>query len=305
MAKTIKFNLICDGNPVRTIEDLQNNFSIEDILEYYESKLLHKWLDVRGYHAELEKINSIQTKNMLEIIKALIKIFGVDQDDKKIEESVYILEYLKEKEVLYYTYFNAEQNVQQIVDDYHVGYRQLVDEIINNPKDVAKIKAAISEIARQYGWIFQLSHRALFYILKDYSPLTLMCFLMNDYTREYFLPKEIVDENGNITYDTAENSDKATMYQLLCKMIVSPDFNDDMEEFLLSFSGKTEDYWKDLEPKGKRYMIISMGQGDYVRAAGALGGDLSKTDVENKFVILDGIDYKSNSAARTLRYMEV
>ena len=25
MAKTIKFNLICDGNPVRTIEDLQNN----------------------------------------------------------------------------------------------------------------------------------------------------------------------------------------------------------------------------------------------------------------------------------------
>lgn len=30
MAKTIKFNLICDNTPVRTIEDLQNNFSIED-----------------------------------------------------------------------------------------------------------------------------------------------------------------------------------------------------------------------------------------------------------------------------------
>ena len=25
MAKTIKFNLICDNTPVRTIEDLQNN----------------------------------------------------------------------------------------------------------------------------------------------------------------------------------------------------------------------------------------------------------------------------------------
>ena len=32
MAKTIKFNLICDGKPVRTIEDLQENFSIEDVL---------------------------------------------------------------------------------------------------------------------------------------------------------------------------------------------------------------------------------------------------------------------------------
>ena len=35
MAKTIKFNLICDNTPVRTIEDLQNNFSIEDVLNYY------------------------------------------------------------------------------------------------------------------------------------------------------------------------------------------------------------------------------------------------------------------------------
>ena len=26
MAKTIKFNLICDNTPVRTIEDLQNNY---------------------------------------------------------------------------------------------------------------------------------------------------------------------------------------------------------------------------------------------------------------------------------------
>ncbi len=36
MAKTIKFNLILDGNPVRDIEDLRDNFSIEDILEVYK-----------------------------------------------------------------------------------------------------------------------------------------------------------------------------------------------------------------------------------------------------------------------------
>ena len=39
MAKTIKFNLICDNTPVRTIEDLQNNFSIEDVLDYYRNGL--------------------------------------------------------------------------------------------------------------------------------------------------------------------------------------------------------------------------------------------------------------------------
>lgn len=44
MAKTIKFNLICDGYPARTIEDLQDHFSVEDLLDYYEKGLLAKRL---------------------------------------------------------------------------------------------------------------------------------------------------------------------------------------------------------------------------------------------------------------------
>ncbi len=44
MAKTIKFNLICDDTPVRTIEDLRENFSIEDVLMYYRNGLLERWL---------------------------------------------------------------------------------------------------------------------------------------------------------------------------------------------------------------------------------------------------------------------
>ncbi len=40
MAKTIKFNLICDNEPIRTIEDLQNHFSVEDVLAYYHNGLL-------------------------------------------------------------------------------------------------------------------------------------------------------------------------------------------------------------------------------------------------------------------------
>ena len=94
MAKTIKFNLICDDKPVRTIEDLQNNFSIEDVLVYYNNKLLHRWLDVRGYSDELEKISSITSEKTLEIIKELIIIFNVASNEKKIEEAVYMLEYL-------------------------------------------------------------------------------------------------------------------------------------------------------------------------------------------------------------------
>ena len=52
MAKTIKFNLILDKQPVRTIDELRENFSIEDMLKYFKNGLLLRWLKVRGYEAE-------------------------------------------------------------------------------------------------------------------------------------------------------------------------------------------------------------------------------------------------------------
>lgn len=55
MAKTIKFNLICDNASIRTVEDLQNNFSVEDVLGYYHNGVLQKWLEVRGYMEALKK----------------------------------------------------------------------------------------------------------------------------------------------------------------------------------------------------------------------------------------------------------
>ena len=85
MAKTIKFNLICDEKPVRTIEDLQSNFSIEDVLDYYNNKLLHRWLSVRGYNSELEAVSAIYCNDPIEIIKELIRIFVVYTDEKKGE----------------------------------------------------------------------------------------------------------------------------------------------------------------------------------------------------------------------------
>lgn len=91
MAKTIKFNLICDGNPIRTIEDLQNHFSIEDVLDYYNNQLLHRWLKVRGYNKELEAVSALSCTEPVEIIKELIRVFEVDADPEKVEESVYIL----------------------------------------------------------------------------------------------------------------------------------------------------------------------------------------------------------------------
>lgn len=292
MAKTIKFNLICDEKPIRTIEDLQNNFSIEDVLTYYNNKLLHRWLSVRGYDAELKAVSAITTDDSIEIIKELIHIFNVETDEKKVEESIYMFQYQEERRQTYEIYKIENYNVVNIIEDYEHDYLQLVRGILMNPNDVSLIKANIAEMVSNYDWVFELNHRELFWNLMKRSPLGVMCLLMNEESRKYYLPG-------------GDNEDKKRMFQAICNLIEQSDFEKLLGENLITFSGMTDGYWKDLEPKGKKFMIVSMEIGDFVRSAGKSGGDLTSSDIKNAFVILDGIDYKSNYSYHKLRYMEV
>lgn len=305
MAKTIKFNLICNGNPVRTIEDLQNNFSIEDVLEYFKNGLLHRWLKVRGYNSQLELVSSIKSDSSIKIIKELINIFKITSDENEIEKGIYIYDYLNERKELYSIYQEQQYTVNNIIDDYKNGYIQLVENIIENPDDVAIIKASISEIAQNYRWIFEYNRRDLFYELFDESPLAIMCLLMHSFTRDFYLPIWEENEDGELKLDLETDSDKRDMYNEICSAIRTSNFKNRLGENLISFAGATEGYWKDLEPKGKQYMIIKMERGNFVRSSGEIGGDQNYDDIVNSFVILDGIDYKSNSATYKLLYMEV
>lgn len=306
MAKTIKFNLICDGTPVRTIEDLQNHFSVEDILAYYENGLLLRWLNVRGYNKEYEEVSQITGKEPIEIIKSLITIFHVESDEKKIEEGIYILEYLKERKELNALYDKGKRETQTIINDYESGYRECVREILENPDNVAKIKACIAELVENYRYLLQLHHRKLFFALKEKSYLAVMCMLMNEQMRKFYLPVVTVSsEDGKGVNDTETNTDKREMYKHICAMISESGFAEKLGDNLHIFAGQTDSYWKELEPKGKKYMILNMESGNFVRPSGETGGDLGYNDIYQKFVIIDGIDYESNSSTHKLLYMEV
>lgn len=345
MAKTIKFNLICDEKPVRTIEDLQNNFSIEDVLEYYYNGLLQRWLKVRGYETELEKVSAITTEDSMEIIKELIKIFEVSVEEEEVQKSIYMLKFLEERKESYEIYRKQDIATKQIIEDYESGYQNLINEILEEPDNAARIKANIEEIMTNYEWAFELNHRKIFWELVDENfLLAMMCLLMNKKSRTYFLesegelePKELggpiihADESGKLvvkgfwdfnnevkTIEEAEErknasnvaskgkrNDKLAMYNIIKNKMKQSKLKNILGDNLKSFSGITDGYWKDLEPKGKKYMILKMEAGDFVRSAGVQGGDLSSSDVNGKFVIVDGIDYKSNNSNHELWYMEV
>lgn len=307
MAKTIKFNLVCDQKPVRTIEDLQNNFSIEDVLAYYNNGLLARWLEVRGYEEELEKVKAITETEDYDIIEELIEIFGVAADDDKVEEDIYILDYLQERRESLERYREENWKMQSIIEDYAAGYQDLVDELLEYPDSIASIKECIKMMVKDYSWVLKMDHRSLFYTLTTHDGwLALMCMLMVDECRKYYLPIEKKDTDGKVVLDISTDGDKKSMYGYLCNFVRSAELmKKKLGDDLHSFAGITDGYWKDLEPKGKKLMIISMENGDFVRSAGNRDEEFSSSDIKEKFLILDGIDYKSNDAGHTLFYMEV
>lgn len=314
MAKTIKFNLICDGQPVRTIEDLQENFSVEDMLGYFESGLLLRWLKVRDYKDEYKEVSEISTKDDLEIAKKLIKIFNVETDEKEIAKDIYMLQFLKERSQKISKYDSNRLETVEIVKDYTKEYADLVKEIMDNSDDISRIKANITEIVNNYKPVLQLNYRELFWKMADRDYLlVIMCFLMNSVTRKYYLDAG-QPENDEKNMDTTIKKDKEEIYKKICSYFEpSADIYKSTEDDIVKvlgdnvsvFDGKTDEYWKDLEVKGKKYMILGIGTRDKVRAAGDHNGDLSYEDVNNKFPIVDGIDYMSNSTTSKLMYMEV
>ena len=193
MAKTIKFNLICDGKPVRTIEDLRNHFSIEDVLKYYHNELLQRWLEVRGYSKELEKVNRIEESDDLSLIKSLISIFEVEADQSEIERNTYILKYAREMEERLDSYKKNAFQTDSILKEHYLGYQHEIINILENKNDMGKIKASLKIIEENYYNLFQLNYCSLFDLFMAYAPMAIFAMLMRETMRMYYLPSELED----------------------------------------------------------------------------------------------------------------
>ena len=93
----MKFQMNIDEKPIRTIEELQENFNIDEILDLYEDGTFEKWLSSRNHIKELEKLREIKSKEEKEIILKLIEIFEIDKDEETLKKALLYRNYRKEK----------------------------------------------------------------------------------------------------------------------------------------------------------------------------------------------------------------
>ena len=316
MAKTIKFNLKCDNASIRTLEDLREHFCIQDVLDYFKSGLLARWLDVHGYEEELEKINSMQTATDEDLVVQIASILNVVTDESAIKESLAIIEYEKNSNKVHQEYENGLAKESDVLNDYKKRYDALVDELTENKDDYFKVKAATKTLVTKFKWMTDLCYEELFYKMRNLAPLALFCFVSTEELRKYYLPEPSTTKDGKetldiyITYDNPEKNrfynNKRSMYEILCKLATDEaTLSSILGDNLKIYSQNTDEYWKDIEPdETKAFLILNMGTNAMVRALKDKGAELKCSDVNNKFIILKGIDFKNNYNSKLL-YMEI
>lgn len=322
MAKTIKFNLICDNYPVRTIEDLQEHFSVEDVYEYYKNGLLRKWLKVRGYEEQLRQVEDINCQDAIEVLKELVKIFEIlecEEEDLKMYE--FKLRYEEKK-----TRVHAEKETRKkVIKMYTDEYEELKQKILDAPKDIEIIKLSLETIIEDYTWMFEHDCKNIFYTFYNNNAwLAIACLLMNEKIREYMFERN----DGDF-----QDEDREEIFEA-CR-VIGEDYKirTQLKEYYKCVTSmNTNESWYRLEPQGKKYMILHMTGGSYIKLTGETNEDeeekntlctyktsdkyeyvverkpenyLDYKDVNGKFPIVDGILYKSNSTMNWLYYMEV
>lgn len=316
MAKTIKFNLICDNYPVRTIEDLQEHFSFEDIREYYNNRLLHKWLKVRGYEKELKMVNAINVKDTVKILKELSKIFDVTLDDEEVYHIILREERKKKSKAVH----EVTEQKEDIIQEYAKGYDELVQQILDNPDDTNKVKTNIRYIVSTYKWMFKRDYKNLFYVFYDNNAwFAIMCLLMNAESRKYYIygsSDNASTKNEGIILRKEREIEREKILEY-CTMITDDHKIREKLHCTCVTHLNTQGQWYRLGPEGKRYMLLHMTSGSQIKLSSGKETKITKNirqvsedvlewrDINGHYPIVDGILYKSNSTLNSLYYMEV
>lgn len=292
MTKTIKFKLILDDYPVRTIEQLQEHFEIEDILKYFENELLLRWLHVRGYEKQYESVKRIdKSLEKKEIVKELMKIFEIDDlDDSDIEKIIELHLHLdKEKELN----TNKEKNVcppPYNIQEYFLEYDRLITHMEVNKDSLSVLKSDAILMEQKYLELFKSNNHDIYYRLLNTAPKAIYAILTRDALKKVWL-----EEWDNIEIYT--NMKSSILTGIKAKEILGKD--------LKVVKKNTYARWSPIEGRGKKLMVINMAPGTYVRNAGAYYEKISDAVVNNKLLLFDGLEYQCNCGYYELLYMEV
>ena len=116
----VKFYMMfnCGEIQIRTLDDLRENFCVEDVLTNFEDGRLEKWLDVWNYEPELEAVRGLKASgktNAREVFAELMRIFGAGMDEAEIDSGLDVYDYVEERKQFWeYMRSNGLQELEEL-----------------------------------------------------------------------------------------------------------------------------------------------------------------------------------------------
>ena len=86
MTNRAKFKLHFGNTVIKTLNDLRNNFFIDDVIEKYKNGTLVNWLEFNGYENELREVKNIHAEDNHILLIELKKIFHIANVPAKIDD---------------------------------------------------------------------------------------------------------------------------------------------------------------------------------------------------------------------------
>ena len=343
MAKTIKFNLICDGYPARTLEDLQEHFSVEDILNYYHNGLLSRWLEVRGYTREKDLVEEIASEQSdLAIVKELIQIFDIESDESVIKRDTYVFSYRKRLQENSENLERAMRNRELFINEYYAEYESIIENILRNKSDMSIIKADLQKISDDYRILFDLDFRMLFKIFLYHAPKVLFAMLTNSYMRTKILQVNDLEPSSaktkgcvvkrtdwlaHVLKDQGESieeiavgrfkmscldqniphaveTDRSWMSNRVVALTEPEILAEVLGDDLEVYASDTGGYTQHVYPTGQ-YLILRLTGNARVNAFNSTSRNLEAVNINTHFRILDGLDYLSQNNTDAVYFLRV
>lgn len=116
----VKFYMMfnCGETRIRTLDDLRENFCVEDVLMHFEDGRLEKWLDAWNYRHELEAVRGLKASgktNAREVLSELMRIFGAGMSDAEIDSELEVYDYCEERRQFWeYVRSNGLQELEEL-----------------------------------------------------------------------------------------------------------------------------------------------------------------------------------------------
>lgn len=356
--KPIKFNLILDGKIIRSLDELMDNFNIDDIYDLFKKRILQKWLKLQNENTIVERLDSIDDEDAKVVLEKILSTFGYDSTKMDLEIFSHLYGRAHQKEVA--TSIADKKSYSEIIDKYHMNYLSLkevlrdlkiapessvvtsepmknpliewnpnkkvessgslsalrlalgsiekkhfkttteeeeeekvekVEDTLSRPINASskfgEIKAIINEISDNYLELFHLDLPQFFAEFMKENPIVVMTCIMNNRIREILLADSIVQSHLENAYN-----DKDTINRL--------------KPYLKSYTGNTDGMWKYLGDAEKRYLVVNVSVGAArVGEQMNLKNDFGYRAINGKYLILEGLMFKSSTNNQTILYLEV